>query len=120
MAVLYCGQRKTRPAFGERWGGHPCIRLGRVRVAIVGLRPAPVKEAEMRSEAEIRLMLQHMRGLVQKYQAVKEQAAANGDQEAERAAWTKEVSYVSAAQALEWAAGDIEASFEEGDAVLVQ
>ena len=43
----------------------------------------------MRSESEIRLMMGHAHGLVQKYQAIKEQAVANGDQKAERAAWTK-------------------------------
>ena len=74
----------------------------------------------MRSEAEIRLMMGHVHGLVQKYQAVKEQAAASDDQKAERTAWTKEVSYVSALEALAWAVGDIEASFDQGEAVLVQ
>ena len=74
----------------------------------------------MRSESEIRLMIGHVHGLVQKYQAIKEQAAASGDQRAERAAWTKEVSYVSALEALAWAVGDIEASFDQGEAVLVQ
>lgn len=74
----------------------------------------------MRSESEIRLMMGHVHGLVQKYQAVKEQAVASGDQQAERAAWTKEVSYVSAIEALAWAVGDIEASFDQGEAVLVQ
>ena len=74
----------------------------------------------MRSESEIRVMMGHVHGLVQKYQAVKEQASANGDQKAERAAWTKEVSYVSALEALAWAIGDIEASFDQGEAVLVQ
>jgi hypothetical protein len=83
-------------------------------------RPAPIKEAAMRSESEIRLMMGHVHGLVQKYQAVKEQAAASGDQKAERAAWTKEVSYVSALEALAWAVGDIEASFDQGEAVLIQ
>jgi len=74
----------------------------------------------MRSESEIRVMMGHVHGLVQKYQSVKEQASANGDQKAERAAWTKEVSYVSALEALAWAIGDIEASFDQGEAVLVQ
>ena len=74
----------------------------------------------MRSESEIRLMMGHVHGLVQKYQALKEQAAASGDQKAERAAWTKEVSYVSALEALAWAVGDIEASFDQGEAVLIQ
>ena len=74
----------------------------------------------MRSESEIRLMMGHVHGLVQKYQAVKEQAAASGNQSAERAAWAKEVSYVSALEALAWAVGDIEASFDQGEAVLVQ
>ena len=74
----------------------------------------------MRSESEIRLMMGHVHGLVQKYQAVKEQAAASGDPQAERVAWTKEVSYVSALEALAWAVGDIEASFDQGEAVLVQ
>jgi hypothetical protein len=83
-------------------------------------RAAPIKEAAMRSESEIRLMMGHMHGLVQKYQAIKEQAAASGDQKAERAAWTKEVSYVSALESLAWAVGDIEASFEQGEAVLIQ
>jgi len=78
------------------------------------------KEAAMRSESEIRVMMGHVHGLVQKYQSVKEQASANGDQKAERAAWTKEVSYVSALEALAWAIGDIEASFDQGEAVLVQ
>jgi hypothetical protein len=74
----------------------------------------------MRSESEIRVMMAHMHGLVQKYQVIKEQAVANGYQKAERAAWTKEVSYVSALEALAWAVGDIEASFDQGEAVLVQ
>lgn len=74
----------------------------------------------MRSEAEIRVMLAHVHGLVQRYRVIKEQAATNGDQQAERAAWTKEVSYLSALEALAWAVGDIEASFEQGEAVLVQ
>jgi hypothetical protein len=74
----------------------------------------------MRSESEIRLMMTHVHELVQKYQAVKEQAVARGDQPAERVAWTKEVSYVSALEALAWAVGDIEASFDQGEAVLVQ
>ena len=74
----------------------------------------------MRSESEIRVMMEHVHGLVQKYRAVKEQATASGDQKAERVAWTKEVSYVSALEALAWAAGDIEASFDQGEAVLVQ
>ena len=74
----------------------------------------------MRSESEIRLMMGHVHGLVQKYQAIKEQAAASGDQKSERVAWTKEVSYVSALEALAWAVGDIEASFDQGEAVLVQ
>jgi hypothetical protein len=74
----------------------------------------------MRSESEIRLMMTHVHGLVQKYQAVKEQAVASGDQQAERVAWTKEVSYVSALEAFAWVVGDIEASFDQGEAVLVQ
>jgi hypothetical protein len=74
----------------------------------------------MRSEAEIRLMMAHMHGLVRKYQADKAQAVASGDQQAERTAWTKEVSYVSALEALAWAVGDMEASFDQGEAVLVQ
>jgi hypothetical protein len=74
----------------------------------------------MRSEEEIRLMMGHVHGLVQKYRAVKAQAVASGDQQAERAAWTKEVSYVSALEALAFAVGDIEASFDQGEAVLVQ
>jgi hypothetical protein len=74
----------------------------------------------MRSESEIRVMMEHMHRLVRKYQAIKEQAVASGDQKAERAAWTKEVSYVSALEALAWAVGDIEASFDQGEAVLVQ
>jgi len=74
----------------------------------------------MRTEPEIRLMMGHMHGLVQKYQASKAQATASGDQRAERVAWTKEVSYVSALEALAWAVGDIEASFDQGEAVLVQ
>ena len=74
----------------------------------------------MRSESEIRLMMGHVHGLVQKYQAIKEQAAASGDQQAERTAWTKEVSYISALEALAWAVGDIEASFDQGTAVLFQ
>ena len=74
----------------------------------------------MRSESEIRVMLQHVHGLVRKYQAIKEQAVAGGDQKAERVAWTKEVSYLSALEALSWAVGDIEASFDQGEAVLVQ
>jgi hypothetical protein len=74
----------------------------------------------MRSESEIRIMMGHVQDLVRKYQAVKEQAAARGDQKAERVAWTKEVSYVSALEALAWAVGDIEASFDQGEAVLVQ
>lgn len=74
----------------------------------------------MRSEAEIRLMMGHVHGLVQKYQAIKEQAATSGDQKAERTAWTKEVSYVSAFEALAWAVSDIEASFDQGEAVLIQ
>jgi len=65
-------------------------------------------------------MLQHVHGLVQRYRIIKEQAAASGDQPGERAAWTKEVSYLSALEALAWAVGDIEASFEQGEAVLVQ
>jgi len=74
----------------------------------------------MRSESEIRLMMGHMHNLVQKYQAVKELAVGSGDQPQERTAWTKEVSYVSALEALAWAVGDIEASFDQGEAVLVQ
>ena len=74
----------------------------------------------MRSESEVRVMMEHMHGLVRKYQAIKELAAASGDQKSERAAWIKEVSYVSAFEALAWAIGDIEASFDEGEAVLVQ
>jgi hypothetical protein len=74
----------------------------------------------MRTESEIREMMGHVHGLVQKYQAIKEQAVASSDQRAERAAWTKEVSYVSALEALAWAVGDIEASFDQGEAVLVQ
>jgi hypothetical protein len=74
----------------------------------------------MRSESEIRLMMAHMHELVQKYQAVKGLAVASGDQQAERTAWTKEVSYVSALEALAWTVGDIEASFDQGEAVLVQ
>jgi hypothetical protein len=50
----------------------------------------------MRSVSEIRLMMAHMHRLVQKYQAVKAQAVASGVQRADRAAWTKQVSYVSA------------------------
>ena len=74
----------------------------------------------MRSESEIRVMMEHMHELVRKYQAIKAQAVASGDQTAERRAWTKEVSYVSALEALAWAVGDIEASFDQGEAVLVQ
>jgi hypothetical protein len=74
----------------------------------------------MRTEAEIRLMMAHMHELVQKYQAIKGLAVGSGDQRAERVAWTKEVSYVSALEALAWAVGDIEASFDHGEAVLVQ
>jgi hypothetical protein len=74
----------------------------------------------MRSESEIRLMMGHVHGLVQKYQAIKELAVVSSDQKAERTAWTKEVSYVSALEALAWAVGDIEASFDQGEAVLVQ
>jgi hypothetical protein len=74
----------------------------------------------MRTESEIRVMMEHVHGLVRKYQAIKGQAAASGNEKAERVAWTKEVSYLSALEALSWAVGDIEASFDQGEAMLVQ
>jgi hypothetical protein len=43
-------------------------------------------------------------------------SAASGDQQAERVAWRKEVSYVSALEAFAWVVGDIEASFDQGKA----
>ena len=74
----------------------------------------------MRSESEIRLMMAHVHGLVQKYQAVKEQAVGQWRSAGRARGLDKEVSYVSALEALAWAVGDIEASFDQGEAVLVQ
>jgi hypothetical protein len=84
-------------------------------LVIVARAAVAVKEDSMRSESDIRLLLEHLRGLVTKYQALKEAAARSRDQEAELAASTKELSYMSAAQALAWAVGDIEAVLARED-----
>lgn len=74
----------------------------------------------MREESDIRLMLQHVRSLVAKYQSIKEEAATRGDQAAERVAFMKETMYLSTAQGIAWALGDIEAQLPSEDMPAVR
>lgn len=69
----------------------------------------------MRDESDIRLMMQHLRSLVAKYQSIKEEAAARRDTAAERVAFMKETMYFSTYQGLAWALGDIEAQLPSED-----
>jgi hypothetical protein len=74
----------------------------------------------MRSEDDIQQMARHLQRLAQQYGALYEQATARGDRATADVAALKEVSYLSAAEVLGWALGELEANFEEADVVIVQ
>jgi hypothetical protein len=74
----------------------------------------------MRSEEDIRQMSRHLQRLVEQYRVVYEQATARGDSAAADVASLKEVSYLSAAEMLDWALGEVEANFEEAEVVIVR
>jgi hypothetical protein len=89
-------------------------------LAIVALLVMAVKEGAMRSEEDIRQMSRHLQGLVLHYRNLYDQATARGDIAAAEVASLKEVSYLSAAEMLAWALGEVEANFEQAEVVIVR
>jgi hypothetical protein len=79
-----------------------------------------VKEGAMRSEEEIRLMARDLKGLVEQYRIRYERATERGDTAAAEVASLKEVSYLSAAEMLDWVLGELEANFEQAEVVIVR